>query len=161
MRPYSQDLRDRVIAAVIAGEQPQADIAETFAISPSTLEKWWARFRRTGACAPRPHKGGRPRALATAEATLRAEVAAQPDATLDELCQRVAQAEGIQASKGTMSCELQRLRLPRKKSRSTTASGTRRGSRRCASASARGSAARCGTSPGGCTSWTRPAPIWA
>jgi transposase len=94
------------------------------------------RWRHTGSCAPRPHAGGRPRALAGSEAALRAAVADQPDATLAELCERVAAAG---AGPSAMSRELRRLRLPRKKSRSTTRSATRRGSRSCA-----------GTSPPGC-----------
>jgi transposase len=138
MRPYSQDLRDRAIAAIEAGELPQAEIAAIFGISPSTLEKWWARWRHTGSCAARPHAGGRPRALADSEAALRAEVAHRPDATLAELCERVA-ATGAAAGASAMSRELRRLRLPRKKSRSTTRSATRRGSGTCA-----------GSSPPGC-----------
>ncbi len=47
MRAYSNDLRERAIAAVEAGESSQAEIAETFGINLSTLEKWWSRWRKT------------------------------------------------------------------------------------------------------------------
>ena len=56
------------------------------------------------------------------------EVAAQPDVTLAELCERLVGAGAPPVSLATMCAELQRLDLPRKKSRSTTASATRRGS---------------------------------
>jgi transposase len=82
-----------------------------------------ARVRNTGSCAARPHAGGRSRSLAPYATWLRAEVARQPDVTLDELCERAYQAHGVSASPSMMCRELQRLRLPRKKSRSTIANG--------------------------------------
>jgi transposase len=142
MKPYSQDLRERVIATLEAGASSQAEVAETFAISKSTVEKWWHRWRHTGRCAASPHAGGMPRSLEGCEAAIRAEVEKQPDVTLAELCMRVAEAEDVEASPSMMCRELQRLRLPRKKSRSTTASGTRRGSRAHAASSAGGRAGR-------------------
>jgi putative transposase len=48
MRPYSNDLRERVIAALEAGEATQAEIAVTFAVSLSPVEKWWRCWRETG-----------------------------------------------------------------------------------------------------------------
>jgi transposase len=127
MRPYSRDLRERVIAALEAGQLSQAEIAETFAVSLSTVEKWWRRRRETGDCAASPHAGGVSRTLQDAEDFLRAEIERQPDVLLEELCARVAEAKGIQASPSMMCRELQRLGLPRKKSPSMTASGRRRG----------------------------------
>jgi putative transposase len=126
MKPYSQDLRDRVLAAVKETKLSQAKIAKTFKISTSTLEKWLQRQRETGACTALPHGGGNPRALANCEAFIRAQVKKQPDVSLDELCARVAEAKGVQASPSMMCRELQRLGLPRKKSPSTIANARRR-----------------------------------
>ncbi len=39
MKPYSQDLRKRVLAKAKAGKQTQAFIAATFGVSLSTVEK--------------------------------------------------------------------------------------------------------------------------
>jgi len=127
MRPYSKDLRERVIAALEAGEATQAEIAVTFAVSLSTVEKWWRCWRQTGRGTALPHAGGARRALHDCAASLRAEVKKRPDITLEELCARVAEAEGVEASPSMMCRELRRLQLPRKKSRSTTASGIRHG----------------------------------
>jgi transposase len=127
MMPYCRDLRERVIAAVEAGLLSQAEVAETFSVSLSTVEKWWRCHRETGCCPALPHAGGVRRTLTDAEDFLRAEIARQPDVTLEELCTRVAEAKGVKASLSMMCRELQRLGLPRKKSRSTTASGIRRG----------------------------------
>jgi transposase len=126
MKPYSQDLRERVLAAVKETKLSQAKIAQAFKISPSTLEKWLQRQRETGACMALPHGGGHTRALAGCESLIRAQVKHQPDVSLDELCVRVAKAKGVQASPSMMCRELQRLRLPRKKSPSTIINARRR-----------------------------------
>ncbi len=125
MRPYSQDLRERALAALEAG-RTQAAVAEQFGIHKSTLEKWWYRWRDTGRCAAKPHASGPPRTLHACDPFIRAEVKKQPDVTLAELCERVAAAKDVSASPSMMCRTLQGLRLPRKKSRSTTASARRR-----------------------------------
>lgn len=127
MGPYSQDLRERVIAAGKVGQQSLAEIARTFGVSESTVDKWHKRWRETGSVAALPFAGGRRRALRDCAAFIRAEVKKQPDSSLDELCARVKESEGVAASPSMMCRELQRLNLPRKKSRSTIANGRRRG----------------------------------
>ncbi len=123
MRPYSQDLREKLIRALEAGET-QEEAADRFSVSLSFVEKLWRRWRETGSCAALPHAGGRQRALREHEAALRKQVAEQPDATLAELCDRLASAGAPSVSVATMCAELARLDLPRKKSRSTTPSAT-------------------------------------
>jgi len=97
-----------------------------YKVSEPTLERWLAKYRKTGNCAPLPHAGGPVRKLATAEVAIRAAVKAQPDATLQELCETVKKTTGIPSDPGMMYRELVRLKLPRKKSRSMPASETRR-----------------------------------
>ena len=126
MKPYSQDLRTRVLAQAVGGKQTQAGIAASFKVSLSTVEKWLHRKRETGKTTPRPQRHGPKRALQDQASVLRAEVKHQPDLTLSELCARVASRIGVEVSPSTMCRELQHLRLPRKKSRSTIASGTPR-----------------------------------
>ena len=126
MKPYSQDLRERAIAAVEAGKT-QAEVAAQFSIHKSTLEKWWYRWRDTGSCEALPANPGPKRKLQAAEEIIRAEVKKQPDVSLAELCERVQEAKGLQASQSMMCRELRILNLPLKKSRSTTASVRRRG----------------------------------
>src|SRR5919199_3838232 len=131
MRPYSQDLRDRIIQALEAGNASQPAIAERFCVSLSFVEKLWQRFRRSGSSAAQPHAGGRRRARTEHTTLLRREVEHQPDATLEELRERIVAAQGPQVSTATICRELQRLKLPVKKSRSTRRSGRRSVSRRC------------------------------
>jgi transposase len=60
-------------------------------------------------------------------AAIRKEVRKQPDATLEEMCARLAATTGIRSNPSMMCRELQRLDLPRKKRLSTTANATHRG----------------------------------
>ena len=136
MKPSSQDLRARIMHALQAGNASQPAVAARFCVSLSCVEKLWQRFRRSGSSAAQPHAGGRQRALTDHTALLRREVEPQPDATLEELRERIAGAQGPQVSTATICRALQRLKLPVKKSRSTLRSVTRSGSRRCAPPSA-------------------------
>ena len=126
MKAYSTDLRERVVASVESGECNIPEAARRYKVSEASIERWLARKRRTGDCAPLPHAGGVPRKLAAAEAVIRASLKAQPDASLQELCEVVEQKTKIKSDPSMMSRELVRLRLPRKKSRSMPANGTRR-----------------------------------
>lgn len=49
--PYSIDLRERVVAGIMAGEPVRA-AARTFGVSISSSVKWPRRFRATGSAAP-------------------------------------------------------------------------------------------------------------
>src|SRR5512140_3145468 len=109
MKAYSTDLRERVVASVESGECNIPQAARRYKVSEPSIERWLARYRKTGACAPLPHGGGIPRQLAP--------VKAQPDATLQELCETVERKTGIKSDPGMMHRELVRLQLPLKKSR--------------------------------------------
>ena len=116
MKAYSQDLREKIVAALSAGELTQAEMAIVFNVSVSFIEKLGRRQRETGQCAALPHGGGRSRTLQPAQDTLRQAVREQPDRTLQELCTYVHQRNGLHANASMMWRELQALNLPRKKS---------------------------------------------
>lgn len=122
MRPYSNDLRRRIIERIQGNEETQAEIAEYFSVSISFVEKLLHRFLATGSFEAKPHAGGRERSLKDYEALIRAEVKVQSDITLAELVEKVAQVSGKpRVGVMTMCDELRRLKLPRKKN------GLRRG----------------------------------
>ncbi len=123
MKAYSQDLREKVMAAVSQDKQANREIAETLSLGEATIERWTRRQRETGSVAAAAHAGGIARVLAPHEAFLRAAVKAQPDISLDELCERVQAELGLKVNGSMVSRELTRLHLPRKKSHSTTANG--------------------------------------
>jgi transposase len=131
MKSYSTDLRQKIVQAYTRRLGSQRALAEMFGVSMSFVEKLLRRHRSTGDVAPKPHAGGQKRRLeSAAETVIREAVRATPDITLEELCSRVADTPGIHVSVPTMCRALQRLGLPRKKSRSMRVNATRRASSR-------------------------------
>ena len=53
VRPYSFDLRERVVAAAEAG-QPCRAVGKRFGVSVSSVVKWRQRARATGSAAAKP-----------------------------------------------------------------------------------------------------------
>lgn len=120
MKPYSSDLRRRIIEAIQDNEETQEEIAERFSVGLSFIEKLWRRFRETGSYEALPHSGGRERLLKNDEALIRRKVPEQPDIRLLELAEYVSAETGHKAvSEVVMWGHLERMNLPRKKSRFT------------------------------------------
>jgi putative transposase len=65
-RPYSMDLRERVVAAVEDEGLSRHEAAARFGIAPSTAIDWIKRFRATGSAAPGQMGGHKPKAIAGA-----------------------------------------------------------------------------------------------
>jgi transposase len=82
-KPYSDDLRERVIEAVEAGAS-RREAAESFNLSPSSAVKWLERWRDTGSAKAKPNRGSTS-PLEKHAKWLLAMVAEQPDLTLDEI----------------------------------------------------------------------------
>src|ERR1043166_466847 len=95
-RAYSLDLRERVVAAVGAGQSCRA-VASTFKVSVASVVKWSQRFRATGRAAAHKVGGRRPYALAGERAWLLARLGEKPDITLRALGAELA-ARGIKVS---------------------------------------------------------------
>ena len=62
-RPYSMDLRERVVAAVERGGMSRHQAAAHFGVAVSTAIKWVRRFRGTGSAAPGQMGGHKPKAI--------------------------------------------------------------------------------------------------
>ena|SRR5665213_1853821 len=135
-KPYSLDLRERIVRAVEAGSSRRG-AAEQFAVSESCAIKLLQRWRRTGSVAPARGRK-KPFALAGHEACVRALLAAQPDATLEELKAQLA-GQGIVIGRSSVDRFLKALGMTRKKDtprRRTGSSRRRRGPGRVAGAPA-------------------------
>jgi transposase len=115
MNPYSVDLRERIVASVLAGTS-RAQVIRIFQISAATLKRYLKQHRTRGDLAPRPHTGGqKPQIGSDQHATLQQLIAAAPDATLAELCTQWQERAGILVSQATMSRALAQLGWTRKK----------------------------------------------
>lgn len=127
--PYSQDLRDRVLAACDRG-MPTKKVADIFAVSPAWVRRVKQRRREFGETAPRPC-GGRTRFKIDRE-RLRELVEAHPDATLKELRSML----GVECAESAVCTALKKLGYTFKKRRSTRRSRTARTSPSVANAGA-------------------------
>jgi len=84
MRPYSMDLRVRVLAAIDAGDST-AEVAEAFTVSPAWVRRLVQRRRETGEVAPRTARDPRVSKLRDHLPRIQELLAATPDLTLAEL----------------------------------------------------------------------------
>ena len=101
-RPYSLDLRERVVGAVVHGGLSARAAAARFRVSASSAIKWVQRFRQSGSVAPLPAPR-RPGSPLNAEADwLLAVIAAEPDLTLAEVRARLLQERGVRAGLGAL-----------------------------------------------------------
>src|ERR1700692_4874844 len=99
-RPYSLDLRERVIAAIAAGESCRK-VAGTYKGSVASVVKWWQRFRATGSARAKRMGGNRPRSLAGERDWLLARLAAAPDLSLRALVVELGE-RGVVTSYGSV-----------------------------------------------------------
>ena len=99
-RPYSRDLRERVVASVRGGRTCRATAA-LFGVSISSVVKWSQRLRATGSVAAYWMGGHRPRVLAGERAWLLARLREKPDVTLRGLVAELNE-RGVPASYGAV-----------------------------------------------------------
>jgi transposase len=115
--PYSQDLRDRVLAACDKGMKTR-QVATVFGVCSSWVRRIKQRRRERGETGPRPMGGA---TVVKIDKTRLAELVRQtPDATLRELREKL----GAVCSEPAICVALKRMRLPLKKRRSTRRSRT-------------------------------------
>lgn len=124
-RAYSQDLRDRVIDAALAG-LPARYAAARFGVGDATAIVWVRRARETGERTAR--KQGQPRRskLDPHRDYLLELIAATPDLTISELLERLLADRGIKAGRATLWTFLDRCGLTFKKRRPMPANRTGR-----------------------------------
>jgi len=120
-RPYSMDLRERMVRAVEAGASRRATAAKFG--QGSCVVKLLQRWRRQGTLEPDPPGGGRRAKLADPAERVDALLAATPDITIAELKARLA-ADGIEVSPSAISRFLRACGLTRKKRPRTPPSRT-------------------------------------
>src|SRR5271168_5411928 len=85
---YSQDLRDRVIDAVLVEGMSRRGAAVRFGVSETAAINWVKRVEQTGSRAPAQLGGYKPMMLAPHQEFLEAIRRDEPDITLQGLCDR-------------------------------------------------------------------------
>ncbi len=112
-KPLSMDLRERLLAAVEAGQSRRAT-GRQFAVSESCVVRLMKQYATEGTIEPRKFGGHMRPALEPHYDRIRALVAATPDITIEELREQLA-AEGIPISRSPLGRCLLALGLARKK----------------------------------------------
>ena len=99
-RPYSQDLRDRVVGSVASGRSCRATAA-LFGVSVASVVKWAQRWRATGNAAAKQMGGWKQLLLKREREWLLARLAEKPDLTLRAVMVELAE-RGTPASYGAV-----------------------------------------------------------
>jgi transposase len=103
-KPYSDDLRLRIAAALAGGESCRS-IAERFNVAPSTVVKWSKRIRETGSPTPAKFGGHKTSSLVPHRAFVLAQIEEVPHLTLHRL-------KDLLAERGGRGLARYRLALP-------------------------------------------------
>ena len=123
-RPYSQDLRNRVVSSVASGRTCRATAA-LFGVSVASVVKWSQRWRASGSAAAKPMGGRRPLRLTGERAWLLARIAEKPDLTLRAVVAELAE-RGTPASYGAVWRFFKREGITFKKNTARQRAGSRR-----------------------------------
>lgn len=113
VRPLSNDLRERVVAAVAGGESCRA-VAARFGVAVSSVVKWSQRYRTTGSVAPGKMGGHRKRVLEPHGAFIKKRISQTPHLTLHALKDELS-ARGVRVSHNAVWLFLRREGLRFKK----------------------------------------------
>jgi transposase len=114
MKPYSEDLRRRVVASVERGMKRAAAV-EVFAVSLPTIKRWLKQRRETGDLAPKPIPGPPAVKRGALVEALPERLVERSDATLEEHCSWWRETAGVEVSTATMSRAITALEWTRKK----------------------------------------------
>lgn len=114
MRPLSQDLRHRIIAARERGEGT-GEVCKRFGVSRKSVERFWNEHCRTGQCLPQKIGGYRRSRLAPHDRRLQRWIETQPDLSLAELQRRCREQLDVSIGITALWHRLRRLGLSYKK----------------------------------------------
>ena len=114
-KPYSLDLRERVVGGVLAGETVRK-VAATFGVSVASVVKWSLRYRATASVAAKPMGGRRHFVLGGQRAFLLERIAREPSVSLRRLRTELAE-RGTVVSYGAVWTFVHEEKLSFKKNR--------------------------------------------
>jgi len=100
VKPYSDDLRERVVGLVLSG-QTVREAAAVFGVGASSAVTWSQRQRTTGSVSPKPMGGRRRDAMAAGREYALARLAEHPSLSLRALQAELA-GRGIKVSYGAL-----------------------------------------------------------
>jgi transposase len=108
-RPYSEELKSRVVAAIEKGASYRAAAAH-YGVSASAVLKWTHRFRQTGSIAAKPMGGDRRSRLKSHREWIARRIAADPGLTVAQLRAEL-QSRGVRVGHLTLRRFIKREKL--------------------------------------------------
>ena len=99
MAAYSQDLRERVIDAVVIEGMSRRAAAARFGVSQSSAIKWVERVERRGSRAAGKVGGRKPMIWKRIVRSSKRGVRRKPDITLQALCDRLQAERGVEPTR--------------------------------------------------------------
>ena len=115
-KPYSEDLRVRAVEAVAEG-MSRRQAAKLFKVGASSVIRWSQLREQTGSVAAKPMGGSRGTRIEGADRQwLLQRIAAQPDLTLEELREELAEQRDLEVGHGSVwrFCDREKLSVKKK-----------------------------------------------
>jgi len=113
MRPYSEDLRKKIVSAVERG-MPKTQAARTFGVGLSSVKRYCRLVAQHKPLAPRKGGGRPPKANAATARLLEEDVGRRPYASARERAEFVRGASGVELSTSTVRRLLRKLGFSQK-----------------------------------------------
>ena len=98
-KPYSMDLRERVVSAVDAEGMSRHEAAARFGIAVSSAIRWMARYRKTGNVAPSKIGGYKPKTLRGEHASWLVARCQESDFTISQLVEELLSLRGLKVDR--------------------------------------------------------------
>ena len=98
-KPYSMDLRERVVSAVDAEGMSRHEAAARFGIAVSSAIRWMARYRKTGNVAPSKIGGYKPKTLRGEHASWLVARCQESDFTISQLVEELQSLRGLKVDR--------------------------------------------------------------
>lgn len=124
-KPYSNDLRERVVSAVEEAGLSRRQAAERFDVGISTVIRWVSKYRETGSVHPKKVGGNRPKTLIGGHRIWLIERCRKKDFTLWGLVSELAE-RGVKVGYGSVWDFVHAEGLSFKKNRASQRTGSAR-----------------------------------
>jgi transposase len=115
MKPYSVDLREKIVNAYERGDTSVRRVAVQFGVAKSYVQKLLKQKRTLGSVEPKKQGGAMKGKLDEYGSELAEMVKSHPDATLSEYCEYFGEKYHVWVCESVMCCALQKQKLTRKK----------------------------------------------
>ena len=128
-KPYSLDLRQKIVDAYARGDISQDSLAQQFGVARSFVQKLLKQQRETGSIAPKKRSQQTPAKLQEEhQVIIRQLLLENNDSTLAELCEELEKRTSIRVAISTMHRTLKRMGYSFKKNTLSRPEGHRKSS---------------------------------